>query len=57
MSLLRRSEVLGMMITTLTANDMYSCHYRENFAQPIQMQFPKKIKIFPANFIAFLKST
>ena len=57
MSLYLISETLGLFVDTLTADDMYSWGYRENFTQLIQMQLSKKPKAFSQTFIAFLKFT
>ena len=32
------SEILGLFVDTLNADDNYSCYKRENFKQAIQMQ-------------------
>ena len=42
MSLLVRFEILGLFVNTVTANDMYSYHFRKIFDHPIQMQSSKK---------------
>ena len=41
-----RSEILRLYVDILTVDDKYSCHYSENFGQPIQMQWSKKQKVF-----------
>ena len=51
-----RSEILGLFVNTLTADDKYSRHNRENFPQQIQMILSQNPKIFSGIFIAFLKS-
>ena len=56
-SLLVRSEILGLFINTLTSDDKYSRHDRENFPQQIQMQLSQKLQNFSQLFIAFSKST
>ena len=43
-------------VNTLTANDEYFCHNRENLPLPIQMRLFKKPRTFCCFFIAFLKS-
>ena len=55
-SLLVISEILGLFVDTLTADDKYSRHKGENFPQIIQTYFSKKAKVFCGFFIAFLKS-
>ena len=42
MSLLLRSEILGLFIETLIVDNKYSRHYKKNFAQAIEMQLCKK---------------
>ena len=63
-SLLVGSEILGLFINTLTANDKNYRHNRENFPEPNQIQLSKKSKtsqIFSAlpksgsNFVHFEK--
>ena len=44
-------------LNTLTTDDEYSFHNRENLQLPIQMQLSKKPKTFCVNFVAFLEST
>ena len=55
--LLVRSEILGLFVNTLTADEKYSRYNREKFPQQIQMQLYKKPKTFSRLFIVFLKST
>ena len=38
MSLLIRSEIFGVFTNTLTADDKYSHHNKENLLQTIQME-------------------
>ena len=57
MSLLVRSGTLALFFNTLTGDDNYSSHYRENVAQPIQLQLSKKPKAFSPNLIACPKFT
>ena len=47
------SEILGVFVNTLTADDNYSLNNRKNLPQPIQLQLSKKPKIFP-NFLLLL---
>ena len=51
-----KSEVLGLLVNTLLANNDYCCHNIENLPLPIQMQLSKKPKTFCFNFITSLKS-
>ena len=44
MSLLLIFEILGLFVSTLTANDMYSLRNCENLPQPIQTQLLKQQK-------------
>ena len=39
------SEILGVFVYTLTADDMYSLCNRKNLRQPIQLKLSKKQKI------------
>ena len=55
MSILVRSEILGLLVNTSPADYKYSRSNRQNLPLPIQMQLSKKQKIFCSNFIAFLK--
>ena len=57
MSLLVISEILGLFLNTVTANDKYSLHNREKLQEPIQMLLWNKQKTFSAFFAPFLKST
>ena len=50
-SLLVRSVMLGLFLNTMTVNDKYSHHSRDNLAQPIQMQLSKKKNVFFRNFL------
>ena len=47
MSLLVISEIWGLFVNTLTADDKYSLHTSENFRQTIQVQLSKKLNFFP----------
>ena len=49
--------MLGLFDNTLTADDKYSRHKRENFAQKIQIQVSQKPKTFSRHLIAFPKYT
>ena len=40
------SEILGVFVNTLTANDKYYLHNRKNLRKPIQLQLPTKEKSF-----------
>ena len=37
-----RSEILGLLVNTLTADGKSSCHNAENFLEPFEMQSCKK---------------
>ena len=39
-----RSEVLGLLVNTLTGTDKYSRHNREKILQPVQIQLSEKLK-------------
>ena len=56
-SFLVRSEILGLLVNTLTADCEYAPHNRENLALPTQMQLSKKVKTCWGFVIAFLEST
>ena len=45
-----------VLLNTLTADDEYSRHNRENLPLPIQVQLSKKPNIFFCFFIGFLES-
>ena len=51
-----RSETLGLLVNTLTANYEYSRGNRENLPLQIQIQLSKKPLIFCSFFFAFLES-
>ena len=55
-NLLVISEIIGLFVNTLTAYDKYSLHNKENLSKPIQIQLPKKQKLFSEFFATFLKS-
>ena len=56
MSLLVRSEILGLLVNTLTANYEYSRSNTDNLPLPFQMQLSEKLKRFFPSFIAFSES-
>ena len=49
------SEILGLFINTLTANDKYSLRNRENLPPRIHLQLSKKQKCF-LNFLPHIRS-
>ena len=49
--------MLGLFVTTLSTNDKYSRHNRENFPPQIQMQLSQKPETFCQFFIAHLNYT
>ena len=51
-----RSEILGLLVNTVTAEDEYFYQDRENLPSPIQMQFSKKPNTFCCFFVPFLES-
>ena len=51
------SEILGVFVKTLTADDRHFPLNWENLQQPLQMQLSKKQKTFSQFFVPFLKST
>ena len=52
------SEILGVFLNILTADDKYSLPNCKNLWQPIQLRLSKKQKNFFFNFFsAYLKST
>ena len=56
-SFLVRSEILGLFVNTLTADDKYSRRNMENVWQIFQMELSQKQKHFSPCFITFMKST
>ena len=50
------SEILGVFINTLTADDKYSHCNRKNLPDTIQLQFSNKRKTFSQFRAAYLKS-
>ena len=55
--MLVRSEVLGQLVNTLTADYKHSAKNRENLPQQVQTQISQERKTFSGFFIAFLKCT
>ena len=51
------SEILGVFLNTLTADDKYSLPNSKDLWQPIQLRLSKKQKILFQFFSAYLKST
>ena len=56
MSLLVRSEILGLLVNTFTGNCEYSRSNIDDLPLPFQMQLSEKRKTFFAFFIAFSES-
>ena len=56
-SLLLTSQILGLLVNTLAADEKYPVLSRDNLTIPIQMQLSQKQKTFSQFFAAFLKST
>ena len=54
-SLLLTSQILGLLVNTLPADEKYPFLNRDNFTIPIQMLLSQKQKIFSQFFAAFLK--
>ena len=57
MSLLVRSDILGLFGNTLTADLMNFPHNRDRFLQQVQTPLSEKPKTFFQFLFAFLKST
>ena len=55
MCLLLISEILGLFVNTLTAEDNYSVRDKGNLTQPIELQLSKNEKTFSKIFAPFLK--
>ena len=55
MSLLVISEMLGVSLNRVTADDEYSLRNSENLPQPIQMHLSKKKNLFYEFFARLLK--
>ena len=51
--LILRSEILGLFVNTVTANEKYSTHYRDAFAKSIQIQLSKKLNVFLNSLLSF----
>ena len=54
-SFLIRCEIVGLFVNTLTAEEKYPRHNKENIQEPSQMKLSKKLKTLFQFFIAFLK--
>ena len=52
-----RSEILGLLVNTLTADYEYSRSNTDNLPLPVQMQLPEKKETFSPSFIPFLESS
>ena len=52
-----KSEILGLLVNTLTTDEEYSRNNKENLPLPIQRQVSEKLKTFSQFLIAFLEST
>ena len=52
-----RSQILGLLVNTLTAEYMYYGRNMQTFTEPVQTPLSLKQKTFSGFFIAFLKST
>ena len=57
MSVLVRSEILGLAVNPLTVQSRYSPHNTGSLPQPIQIHLFSKLKTFYEHFIAVLEST
>ena len=55
-SLLWTCQILGLLVNTLPANEMYPVLNRDNLMIPIQIQLSEKEKTFSQLSVAFLKS-
>ena len=56
-SLLVISEIWGLFVNKLTADDKHSFHNRENLLKPIQMELSKKPENLSEFFAAYLECT
>ena len=56
-SLFFTCQILGLLVNTLAADEMYPVLNRDNFTIPIQMQLSQKQKTFSQFPSAFLQST
>ena len=54
-SLFFTCQILGLLVNTLAADEMYPVRNRDNFTIPIQMQLSQKQKTFSQFFAVFLK--
>ena len=54
-SLLLTCHILGLLVNTLAADEMYPLLKRDNLTIPIQMQLSQKQKTFSQIFPAFLE--
>ena len=52
-----RSEILGLLVNTLTAVYNYSRSNTDKLPLPVRMQLPEKLETFSPFFIAFLESS
>ena len=57
MDLLVISEILGLFVNTMSADDKYCLHKEDNLLQSIEMQLSKNLKTFSEFCAPFLKST
>ena len=55
MSLLKISEILGLFVNMLTADENLSFQNRENLPQQYPMQLSKKTRVLSEFFAAFLR--
>ena len=55
-SLLLTCQILGLLVNTLAADEMYPLLKRDNLTIPIQMQLSQKQKPFSAFLASILKS-
>ena len=56
MLFLIRSDILVLLVNTLTANYEYCRNNRDNLPLPVQMQLSAKLKRFPGFYIIFFDS-
>ena len=50
-------KLLRLLVKTLTDDEKYSLHFRENLTQPIQILLCQKQKTFSQFLVAFSEST
>ena len=55
-SALFKSEILGLIVNRLTADDKYSRRNIQNLTQELQTAISQKQKTFSGTFITYLKS-